>query len=147
MDYIKLAIFLFIASGNVTTLGSPTTAIDDFDKFNDSEVTSWYYNVFSHEFRLTKFLNLLILWVVKLLETSFHSARDSCTNGLVESNSYILNTFKILPFIYGHVTCHVIKNFNEGNFRIGFLRLNVSVFLLEDEHIFTFYVWNKCTRK
>lgn len=54
MDYIKLAIFLFIALGNVTTLGSPTTAIDD------SEVTSWYYNVFSYEFRLTKFLNLLI---------------------------------------------------------------------------------------
>lgn len=60
MDYIKLAIFLFIALGNVTTLGSPTTTIDDFDKFDDSEITSWYYNVFSHEFRLTKFLNLLI---------------------------------------------------------------------------------------
>ena len=40
MDYIKLAIFLFIALGNVTTLGSPTTAIDDFEKFDDSEVTS-----------------------------------------------------------------------------------------------------------
>lgn len=60
MDYIKLAIFLFIALGNVTTLGSPTTAIDDFEKFDDSEVTSWYYNVFSYEFRLTKFWNLLI---------------------------------------------------------------------------------------
>ena len=40
MDYIKLAIFLSISLGNVTTLGSPTTAIDDFDKFDDSEVTS-----------------------------------------------------------------------------------------------------------
>lgn len=60
MDYIKLAIFLFIALGNVTTLGSPTTATDDFEKFDDSEVTSWYYNVFSYEFRLTKFWNLLI---------------------------------------------------------------------------------------
>lgn len=49
---------------------------------------------------------------------------------LVESNSYILNILKIFPFIYGHVTCHVIKNFNEGNFRIYFVWLKVLVFLL-----------------
>ena len=40
MDHTKLAIFLFIALGSVTTLGSPTTAIDDFEKFDDDEVTS-----------------------------------------------------------------------------------------------------------
>lgn len=40
MDHTKLAIFLFIALGSVTTLGSPTTAKDDFEKFDDGEVTS-----------------------------------------------------------------------------------------------------------